>query len=213
MTIPEVKQQLEWRYATKKFDSTKKLSDEQLQVLKESLRYAPSSFGLQPWKFVLVNNVELRKQISEAAWNQPQITEASHLFVMTSKKDMTVADGKHFLQTTSEVTGASMEQLGGLVGMIEGFITGRDQETHQAWAGRQVYIPVGMLVATAAYLQIDVCPMEGFDSKKVDEILGLTDGDYTSRVLIAVGFRDASDPTVSRKKVRYPESEVFEVKN
>lgn len=200
---------LHWRYATKQFDPTRRLDDHQLFLLKESLRLSPSSMGLQPWKFILVEDASVRKQIADAAWGQAQVTQASHLFVLTSRTTITQEHVSEFVDYAAKVQQTSVESLQGLTDMLMGFISGKDADALAAWSARQLYIALGMLLSTAALLKIDACPMEGFDTTAVDEILGLEELGFTSRALVAVGYRDEKDSALDRPKVRFPEEKVF----
>lgn len=200
---------LNWRYATKKFDSSKKLTDEQLEKITESLRMSASSFGLQPWKFVMVKNPELRTKLREAAWDQPQITDASHLFVLCIRKDIDASFVDHFIKSVSETRGISEESLKGYSDMMKGSIASRTPEGVNEWSAKQLYISLGTALASAASYEIDACPMEGFDNAKFDEILGLSELGLESKVLLTAGFRSADDETANYKKVRFPKEEVF----
>lgn len=200
---------LNWRYATKKFDSTKKLSDEQLEKITESLRLSASSYGLQPWKFVMVKNPETREKLKEVAWNQTQITDASHLFVLCIRKDIDASFVDHFIKSISETRGISEETLKGYSDMMKGTISKLSNDEINQWSARQLYISLGTALASAAFYEIDACPMEGFDNAKFDEILGLSGLGLESKVVLTVGFRSADDETANYKKVRFTKEEVF----
>lgn len=200
---------LQWRYATQEFDPEKKLSADQLQVLKDALRFAPSSLGLQPWHFIVVENPEVREKLRSAGYNQPKITEASHLIVLAAEKNVDEALKEKFLNNIVEQGGGSREDLAGLEGMVNGAIQGRSLEAREEWVARQVYIALGMLLMAAAVEGIDAGPMEGFDPAKYDEILGLTEKGLSTKVIVAVGFRKETDPAAARQKIRYPETTVF----
>jgi len=203
-------QALNWRYATKAFDTSKKLTDEQLSIITEALRLSASSFGLQPWKFVVVTDPEVRKQLREVAWGQPQITDASHLIVLSVRTDVDASFVDKFVQSVADTRGLPLEALKEYSDMMKGSIASRpNEEAVKEWSSRQVYIPLGTALLAAAENQIDACPMEGFDNAKFDEILGLKAHNAESRVLLALGFRSPEDATANYKKVRFPESEVF----
>lgn len=201
-------QQLNWRYATKQYDTSKKLTDEQRHLLMETMRLAPSSFGLQPWKFIHVTTPEVRQKLREAAWGQPQVTDAAEFFVVASKTSMDQAYVDHFVQVAAETQGKSIDELKGLHDMISGSVQAR-QSMIAEWNARQVYIPVGFVLAVAAQHGIDAGAMEGFDPQKFDEILGLKEQGLTSRVLLGFGFRSPDDKYQYAKKVRFPAAEVF----
>ncbi len=199
---------LKWRYATKEYDATKKLSPEQLNLLLESLRLSPSSFGMQPWKFVLVNNAEVRAKLREAAWGQTQVTDASHLIVISVLKNVDENLIKKYIKVISEVRGVSEENLKGFEDMMIGAVNMKSPEARIEWATRQAYIALGVLLTTAAHEQIDATPMEGFDPKKFDEILGLDKMGLESKVMVALGFRSQNDGMANVAKVRFPMEEV-----
>lgn len=201
---------LNWRYATKRFDPTKKLSDEQWNVLKESLHLAASSFGLQPWKFIVVTDAAKKAALRADAWDQSQASDCSHLVVVCSKKNMTEPDVDHLMQATAQMRGAEATSLDGYKGMILGSLSARTPEFVAAWNARQCYVALGFLLEAAALLKVDACPMEGFMPEKFDAALGLSDSDYTATVLCALGFRSDEDKYGDLAKVRYPENEVFE---
>ncbi len=200
---------LEWRYATKSYDASKKLTAEQLNLIKESLRLSPSSFGLQAWKFVHVTDPALREQLKGAAWGQTQLTDASELFVLASYTSIDEAFVDKYIASIAETRGIPAESLKGFRDMMVGTISGRTPAELKEWLGRQVYIPLGVALTVAAEHEIDATPMEGFDPKQFDELLGLAPLGLTSRVILAVGFRSADDATQSYKKSRFPEAEVF----
>ncbi len=200
---------LNWRYATKRYDASKKLSAEQVRLIKEALRLAPNSFGLQAWKFVHVTDPETRKALSAVAWNQPQITEASDFFVLASYVSIDEAFVDKFVKSIAETRGVTAESLDGYKKAIMGSIKGRSPEELENWLARQVYIPLGVALTVAAENRIDASPMEGFNPDEFDKILGLDKLGLKSRVLLAVGFRSPEDAVQNYKKVRLGEDEVF----
>ena len=205
-----VKQQLYWRYATKKFDPTRKIPPEIWLVLEESLRLAPSSFGLQPWKFIVVNNPSIRAQLVEHSWGQRQVVDASHLVVLALQKHITSEDVDRYLERMATVQGVPLESLAGFGKLIRGFLSQPPYPLNlEEWAARQVYIALGQFMTVTAFLGIDTCPMEGFIPDKYDEILGLTNTPYRSVVVCPAGYRAADDKSAERPKVRYEKSEVF----
>lgn len=207
-----VKRQLGWRYATKKFDPTRKISPEVWAVLEESLRLAPSSFGLQPWRFIVVNNPAIRAQLVEHSWGQKQVVDASHLVVLALQKDISAQDVDRYINYMAKVQGTPIENLQGFGNVIKGFLTQPPYPLNlEEWAARQVYLALGQLMTTAAFLGIDTCPMEGFIPAKYDEILGLNSTAYRSVVVCPVGYRAVDDKNAQRPKVRYEKSDVFMV--
>ena len=199
---------LKWRYATKKFDATKKLSKEQLEVALESLRLSASSFGLQPWKFIHVVNPDIRKQLRAAAWDQTQVTDASELFVLAVNKNVDAAYVERFVESDAKARSISVDVLKGYGDMMKGSLATRSGEQVVEWSTRQVYVALGTALTSLATQGIDACPMEGFDPKKFDEILGLAKLGLESRVMLTVGFRAADDDMAQAAKARFDRSEV-----
>ena len=193
-------EKLNWRYATKVFDKSKKLSEDDLNILLESLRLTPSSFGLQPWKFVLVKNIDLREKIKDASYGQTQMTDASDLIVLCAKETITEDD-------VVKITGNNE----GYKNMIMGSIKNKSNDEILNWNAKQVYLALGFLLETAAIMNIDACPMEGFDNKKVDEILGLNEKGLKSVVICPVGYRSEDDKYANNPKFRFPQSELVTI--
>lgn len=202
-------EKLNWRYATKAYDSSKKISDEDWATLEEVLMLAPSSFGLQPYQFIVVTDPETREKLKLAAWGQSQITDASHLVVFAYKKNLSDSDVEHFVERIAEVRGAPKEALADYGNVIKGSAKKAvDGGFIETWNSRQAYIALGFLLQTAALLNIDATPMEGFEVAQFNEILGLTD--YSAVVVAAVGYRDAkNDWLASLTKVRFPKEELI----
>jgi nitroreductase len=207
--MKNITQALEWRYATKQYDTTKKISDEQLQTLKESVRLSPSSFGLQPYGVIEVTNPDIRSKLQAASWNQSQITDASHLFVFTVPTDVTEASVDEFMALNMKVRGVEAEALAGYSGMIKGSLSSRTQEGRVTWAEKQAYIALGFLLESAALLEIDATPMEGFDNTQYDAILGLTEKSLKSVVVCALGYRSSEDAQATFPKVRKASGDMF----
>lgn len=202
---------LQWRYATKKFDTTKKVSSEDFNTLINTGRLAPSSFGLAPWKIVDVRNPEVRKQLQLAAWGQPQIADADHLFVLCRLNKMDEAYVNGFVELTASVNGQKAEELDGLKKMLLGFVATKSEEQITTWMEKQAYIALGFLLESAAIMKIDTCPMEGFDRAQFDEILKLPQKGLRSVVLMAIGYRTSDDPAQKRKKVRMSTDDILMV--
>lgn len=198
------------RYATKAYDSTKKVSDENLQIILEAMRLSASSYGLQPWKFIVVTNPELREKLKAVSYGQPQVTDASHLIVLTVKKDMTVADVDAYMASIAQTRGMPVEALDGFKNMLLWATSHFDQSMKETWNTKQVYIALGTWLLTAASLQIDASPMEWFNSSEYNQLLWLTD--YSAAVIMAVWYRAESDEAQHYKKVRYNAEQVIEYK-
>ncbi len=199
----------QWRYATKVFDPSKHVSDEAWGRIKEAIRLAPSSFGLQPWKFIEVTDKALREKIKAASWNQTQVTDADKLLVLCSRTDITKTDIQDFLNDTAKTRGVTAESLAGYQQVIEGTLLSRSKEELAQWAARQVYIAQGFALAAAALEQVDSCPMEGFDAKVVAEILGTESLGFQPVVMIPFGYRSAEDHYAGAAKVRYGAEKLF----
>lgn len=195
---------LQWRYATKKYDSAKKLDAATWKALEESLVLSPSSYGLQPWKFFVVQDPALRAKLREKAWGQSQVTDASHLVVFAHRTDLTEADIDRYLARIAEVRGGTVESMDGYRQMMVGnLVEGPKRATIGDWAARQAYIALGQLMTSAAALGVDTTPMEGFDPAAFDQILGLEGSGYTSAVVCAVGYRAGDDAYAALPKVRF----------
>jgi nitroreductase len=205
ITTTELLAALNFRYATKAFDPARKIPAETFAAIKTSLALTPSSFGLQPWKFLVVDSPDLREKLRAASWGQPQVTDASHLVVLTARTDLSQADIDSWIARLSEVQGTPVENLAGLAGMISSFSGAMDAPAKQAWNTRQVYIALGQLMTAAAVLGIDSCPLEGISPSAYDEILGLKDSGYATAVACALGYRSADDKYATAPKARFPE--------
>lgn len=202
-----ITRQLNWRYATKKFDPNRKVQAPDWKTLEQALVLSPSSYGLQPWKFIVVHDPKVRAELREASWDQPQVTDASHLVVFAVKREFTAADVDRHVRRVAAVRNVPVESLEGYRQAMLGSVA-RPADEVRNWTQRQVYIAIGTLLTTAAMLGIDACPMEGLDSQKVDKILGLADQGYHALAFAAVGYRAEDDKYARATKVRYPPEEV-----
>ena len=200
---------LNWRYATKKFDSTQKLSSAQLDELLKATQLAPSSIGLQAYKIIVVEDKAIREKLREAANGQSQITDASQLIIFASETRLDEAYIANYIDYVSEKREIARENLAGFEQMIIGNVNRLSDEQRIAWSNKQVYIALGVLLTAAAEMGIDACPMEGFNAAQFDEILGLKEKELTTVVLAAVGFRSEDDSYSKLVKVRKPEEELF----
>jgi nitroreductase len=200
---------LNWRYATKKFDATKKISSEDLNTLKEAVRLAASSYGLQPYKVVIVENPEIREQLKAAAYGQTQITDASQLFIFANDLNAGPESVAAYIKNISETRGVPTEALGGFADMMNGVISNLSQDAKNIWTAKQTYIALGTLLAAAAELKIDATPMEGFNAAAFNEILGFDKLGLNASVIATVGYRHTEDDTQHYKKVRKSHEELF----
>ena len=200
--------QLQWRTAVKKFDPTRKVSPEDWSTLEHALVLSPSSFGLQPWKFIVVTDPATRQKLRPAAHNQSQIVDASHLVVLTFRKHLDADYVQKYIDRIAEVRKLPAEKLEDFKQVMVGFAASMPPAALDAWSARQVYIALGTFLTTAAILGVDACPMEGFQPEKFNEILGLTAHGYSAVALCAIGYRAADDPYASMEKVRFPAHQV-----
>lgn len=206
----KIVEQLNWRYAVKKFDAKRKISERDWETLEHSLTLAPSSFGIQPYKFIVVKDQETKNKLSQAAYGQTQPADCSHLVVIAYKKDIKDADVEHFIERIAAVRNAPKESLNEYEQTVKGSaMKARDEGYIESWNARQAYIALGFLLETAALLEIDACPMEGFVPEKVNEILGLED--YRAVALCPLGYRDAeNDWLANLPKVRFLREELIQ---
>lgn len=203
--------QMEWRYATKGFDSEKKIPADTWDALESSLRLTPSSYGLQPWKFIVITDPAAKESLLEASWGQKQIVECSHLVVIASRTKITEDYVDHFIEVTGEVQGRTKESMEGYKKVIVGdLVEGARSQTIQYWAKNQCYIALGNLLNSCALLGIDACPMEGFKPAEYDEILGLTEQGLGAAVICPVGYRRDDDKYATLPKVRFCKEEIFQ---
>jgi nitroreductase len=210
LTTDQLLAALRWRYATKQFDATRKIPAETWDALEESLVLTPSSFGLQPWKFLVVGNPALRAKLLPDSWNQPQVTDASHFVVLTARTDLAMADIDAWVSRMAEVQGKAPEDVAPLRGMIAGFAERMSSEERHGWNIRQVYIALGQLMAAAAVLGIDACPMEGISAAAYDRILGLEGSGYATVVACALGYRSDADKYAATAKARFDRSKLIQ---
>lgn len=202
--------QLKWRYATKQFDPQRKIAPQIWSVLEEALLLTPSSFGLQPWKFLVVSEPATRERLVAASWGQRQVADASHLVVFAVKTDFAEADIDAYLNRIVAIRGTNRESLAGYRDMMVGHLMqSRDAAERKIWATNQTYIALGNFLTSAALLEVDACPLEGIEPATYDEILGLKAQGLTTVVAAAAGYRAANDKYATVPKVRFPKSEVL----
>lgn len=202
-------EKLNWRYATKKFDHTKKLSSEQLNELLKAVQLSPSSAGLQSYKILVIEDPAVREKLREAAHGQQQITDASQLIVFASETNLDEHFVKHYIDFVAEKRQIGRENLAAYEQMIMGNVNRLTEDQRLMWSNKQAYIALGVLLTAAADMGIDACPMEGFSAAKFDEILGLREKGLTTAVIAAIGFRADDDAFSKLVKVRRPEEELF----
>ncbi|MBO0322242.1 NAD(P)H-dependent oxidoreductase [Muricauda sp. CAU 1633] len=202
---------LNWRYATKIFDATKEVSNEELNFLKEAIRLSVSSYGLQMYRVLIIENMEIRKELRKASWDQAQITDASHLFIFCN---YTVHHGQHvdnyiqrIMDTQDNLDAKGLQRYGEF---IKSDLANKTSQELDSWAEKQTYLALNNLIVACADRQIDACPMEGFDKQAYNRILGLDEIGLNASVIAPVGYRSSKDETQKRRKVRKSVQELFE---
>ncbi|WP_020570695.1 NAD(P)H-dependent oxidoreductase [Neolewinella persica] len=200
---------LKWRYATKRFDAAKKVSDADLQTLQQAVNLTATSYGLQTFRVALISDPNVKEQLQVASYNQPQLTESSHVFVFANMLDVSDEYVDGFIRLLAETRGIPVDAVQGYADYIKGSLKGKEPAFIQDWTRRQAYIALGTLLATAGELKIDTCPMEGFDAEQVNNILGLPEQGLNACVIATVGYRSEEDKTQHAAKVRLPLEELF----
>jgi nitroreductase len=211
MSTEELLKALEWRYATKRFNPNKKIRADVWQALERALILTPTSYGLQPYRFIVLTDAEKRAELLSHSWNQPQVVECSHYVVLTSRTKLTEADVDHWIQHLATVRKVPVESLATYRGMMVGDVVhgSRGKVSHE-WAARQTYIALGNLMTSAAVLGVDACPMEGIVPPEYDRVLGLRDSGYATAVACALGYRAENDKYAAAPKVRFGASELIQ---
>jgi nitroreductase len=202
-------QQLKWRYAAKSFDPAKKISAADWSALEQALILTPTSYGFQPYRFVVVTDQATKEKFVPCSWNQKQPAECSHFVIFAAKETVAEADVDYYLAHVAQVRTVPIESLGGFKRALMGDIVhGPRGKSQHEWATRQAYIAIGNFMTAAAMVGVDTCPMEGIDPVKYDDITGLTGKGYRTVVACAAGYRAAGDKYATATKVRYPAEEV-----
>jgi nitroreductase len=212
MTNEQLLAALNWRYATKFFDATKKIPTDVWKTLEQALVLTPTSYGLQPYKFLVISNPAKRAELLPHSWGQKQVVDASHFVVFTARTEMKEADVDKLIQRTKEVRKPPEGAFNPYRDMMLGdVVNGPRGKTAHEWAARQAYIALGNLMTCAAILGIDACPMEGLVPAEYDKVLKLAGSGYATVVACALGYRSASDKYASLTKVRYETADVVKV--
>lgn len=200
---------LQWRYATKHFNKDRTVNEQDIQTLKEAVNLSASSYGLQPFRVIVVTDPAIKEQLRAASYGQAQLTESSHVFVFANKLDVSEDYVNDFIQRLATTRDTPFEALKGYADYINGSLGSKDAAFIRNWTSRQAYIALGTLLATAGELKVDACPMEGFEPEKFDEILGLPAQGLSTCVIAAVGYRSEEDKTRNAAKVRLPLADMF----
>lgn len=198
-----------WRYATKKFDASKKIATEDLEILKEAIRLSASSYGLQPYKVLIIENPEIRAQLQPAAWGQSQVVDASQLIVFANITNFGDTEIDSFIKNLTETRGLPIESVQGYADFMKSKISTLPEDQRNIWTSKQTYIALTNLLNAAADLNIDVTPMEGFESEKFNEILGLDKLGLNAAVIATIGYRHEEDATQNYAKVRKSNEQLF----
>lgn len=200
--------QLHWRYATKRFDPEARVDPSTWHALEQSLVLAPSSFGLQPWHFLVVTDPATREKLRTVSWNQPQITECSHLVVFAYRRGLGPGDVARFVERVAAVRRVPRESLAEHEQRMAAHVRRPAPFDVDEWSRRQLYIALGTFLTSAALLGVDACPMEGIEPAKYDALLGLDTRGYATACVAAAGRRAPDDRYASLAKVRFEASEV-----
>lgn len=200
---------LQWRYATKAFDSERQIPESIWSSLEDSLILTPSSFGLQPWHFFVITNPEIKAELLPHSWNQAQVTECSHFVILAAQKNVGDVEISQLMDHTSTLRKVETATLDGYRKMMSGFMAQMNPEELLNWAKLQTYIALGQLMTSASVLGVDACPMEGFVSAEYDRILGLEEKGLSASVACALGYRSTADKYAELPKVRYEKSELI----
>ena len=202
---------LNWRYATKVFDPAKKIPADVWQTLERALVLSPSSYGLQPYRFLVIQDPAKRAALLPHSWNQKQVVDCSHYVVFTARTRITEADVSKLIARTTDVRKIPAESLNFYRDMMLGdLVKGPRSHIAYEWATRQAYIALGNLMTCAALLGVDACPMEGFVPSEYDRLLGLENNGYASVVCCALGYRAANDKYARLPKVRFELQELVQ---
>lgn len=202
---------LTWRYATKAFDPARKIPAAAWRALEAALILSPSSYGLQPWRFLVITDAATRQRLLPLSWNQQQVTACSHFVVFAGRTEVAADDVEKLIRTLGRVQRRDAASLATYRDMMLGdLVHGPRRAVITEWVSRQVYIALGTFMTAAAVLGIDTCPMEGLDPVRYDEALGLAGTGYATKVACAAGYRSASDASASLPKCRYPRAELIQ---
>lgn len=205
----DILSKLNTRYATKVFDPTKKVSEADMDKLLEAIRLSASSYGLQPYKILVIEDSAIRAELRKAAWNQSQITDASALLVFAVKYETNAATIDEFVDLMSQTRNVPKDALSGYGDVMKGSIQRQSQEQIETWVSKQAYIALGFGLVSAAVLDIDACPMEGFSPADFDRILDINKLGLKFKVIMAVGYRSDEDKYQHLAKVRQKKEDLF----
>ena len=200
---------LNWRYAVKQFDASKKVSDEDLQKLIDAVQLSASSYGLQPYKILVVKDQAVKEKLKAAGYNQSQFSDATAVFVFAHQTDFDAELVDSYIELSERIKELETGTLEGYANLMKNALLNLPQEAKAGWTSRQAYIALGNLLSAAAAHKIDACPMEGFEPEKFDEILELKKHNLASALVLPVGYRAQDDMFADFKKVRRPQKETI----
>lgn len=203
-------QSLKWRYATKKFDTKKSIAAEDMQVILEAIQLTATSYGLQPYKVLNITNKTLRQQMQAASWGQTQVVDASDVLVFCAYTEITSDMIDTYVERKATIQNIPPKNLEGYSDFMKSKILEKSPEELIDWNAKQIYIALGNLLAICGELEIDACPMEGFEPEKYDKMLGLKEKGLTAVLVCPIGYRSAEDFTQHSPKVRKPLTELYE---
>ncbi len=202
---------LQWRYATKKFDSSAKINEQTWQDLEAAFRFAPSSLGLQLWKFIVIDSPELRSQLREASYGQAQVEDCSHFVVLCARRDVDEQDLTDYVELQKEIRNISEESAQAALAKYRNYsFFWADAPTTKCYVESQIHLAAGFLTHAAAKLEVDTCIIGGMNPAQYDAILGLDGTRYRAVLGMAFGYRSAEDSHAKDAKVRYASERLIE---
>ena len=193
---------LEWRYAVKKFDENKLVPQNKIDLLKEAFNLTATSYGLQPIKLVILHNKEIQKSLVEHSWGQQQVAQASHVLILCVETNLNESDVERYFKKVKAVRNTPDEIINPFKDYLKETITNKSKDDLYTWSKNQAYLALGNLLTVCANEKIDSCPMEGFIPKKYDDVLGLASKNLASVLVLPVGYRAEDDFMKEQKKVR-----------
>ncbi|WP_242202198.1 NAD(P)H-dependent oxidoreductase [Aestuariivivens insulae] len=199
-----------WRYATKQFNPNRKVSNDNIKLLKQAIQLSVSSYGLQPYKVLIIEDDTTKQQLRAASWDQSQITNASHLFVFCNYTQVQPNLVDEYVALSAKARAVNVEDLMGYGNFMKTKLAEKSVAEQFQWTKHQTYIALANLLAACAELKIDACPMEGFEADKYNAILGLSDRGLNASIVAPIGYRSDTDHAQHFKKIRKPLKTLFE---
>lgn len=198
-----------WRYATKRFDATKQVSDQDLEYLKTAMNLTASSFGLQPYEILIIKDQATKEKLKHVSWDQSQIVDAPYVIVIANKSNFGKELIDQYIDNTISSRGGTKESLTGYADFMKSKMLSLSKEEKTTWSAKQAYLVLGNLMNAAADLKLDTCPMEGFEPEQYNTILGLTERNLNACVIAPIGYRHTEDDLQHAPKVRKTETQLF----